>query len=170
MKIALSGKMGAGKNLFLDLLRELYPQHTFKELKFADKLYEITTLIQQTLKVPVEKDGKLLQFIGEHYRARSSRFWCEYFEPCDFSVVTDVRYPEELDTVEWAGYTTVRINRLEENRRPYFLGRNTNHRSETALDDTSTFDHIIENDGTIEEFKDKIKKLSLRSEFATFPL
>lgn len=69
-------------------------------------------------------------------------------------VITDVRFPNELDAVTLApGGLVVRINR------PGMTHVDT-HPSETALDDIS-FVETITNDGTLEELAEKTRKLYL---------
>jgi hypothetical protein len=43
--------------------------------------------------------------------------------------------------------------------RPGFDGAN-NHASETSLDDYDAWDHVVVNDGTLDEFKTKVETLN----------
>jgi len=67
-------------------------------------------------------------------------------------VVTDMRTPREMAALKEAGFTTIKITRKD---RP--IDRDQKHSTEVGLAD-ATFDLHLENDGTIEEFKDKIEK------------
>jgi hypothetical protein len=62
--------------------------------------------------------------------------------------ITDNRFKNEGSFCEEKGYTLLRLNR------PGHITGNADHISETDLDDYP-FNHIITNDGTIEEFKFK---------------
>ena len=63
-------------------------------------------------------------------------------------IITDVRFPNELEAIKKRGGITIRINRKTE--------ESGEHSSETALDNAE-FDHVIENDGVIEELIEKVK-------------
>ena len=84
-------------------------------------------------------------------------------------VITDVRIPDEATTIKRAGGILVKINRpyydpvlddpyydpvLDD---PYILV--PEHPSEHALDDWDDWDLVIDNDGTLEEFRQKCKAL-----------
>jgi dephospho-CoA kinase len=55
---------------------------------------------------------------------------------------------------EWGG-KTIRVNN------PRIKSTENEHISETALDNYEGFDYIITNDGTLEDLKEKIKRLEL---------
>ena len=75
-------------------------------------------------------------------------------------IITDMRFPNELEAVKSKGGISVRINRprvtLEGGDNLY------EHHSETALDDAQ-FDYTIHNNGTIEELIEAVK-IILRKE------
>ena len=64
-------------------------------------------------------------------------------------IVTDVRFPNEAKAIKDRGGIVIRINR------PLYR-LNEQHASETALDNYE-FDHVIENDGSLDELITKIK-------------
>lgn len=70
-------------------------------------------------------------------------------------IITDTRFPNELTAVKEKGGITIRVNRpihaLSQQNNAGLL-----HTSETALD-SAEFDHVIDNNGTIEELTEKIK-------------
>jgi hypothetical protein len=66
-------------------------------------------------------------------------------------VVTDARFPNEADAVQQRGGQLIRITRRG-------IGPANTHPSETSLDDYD-FDLRVENDGTLEEFHEKIRKI-----------
>ena len=82
-------------------------------------------------------------------------------------IITDTRFPNELQAVKDKGGINIRVNRPKERE---LILRNANsiidtrktlepkHKSETALDN-ATFDYTIENDGTLDELIDKIRAL-----------
>ena len=65
--------------------------------------------------------------------------------------VTDVRYPNEAKMILARGGELIRIDRPGVTR--------LDHPSECALDDWTDWDHVIENDGTLGEFEDKVRAL-----------
>ncbi len=65
--------------------------------------------------------------------------------------ITDVRYPNEAKMILARGGELIRIDRPGVTR--------LDHPSECALDDWTDWDHVIENDGTLGEFEDKVRAL-----------
>jgi len=62
-------------------------------------------------------------------------------------VITDMRFPNELDAVKQRGGITIRIERG--------AGNTGDHPSETALDNAQ-FDHRLDNNGTLENLRNDI--------------
>jgi len=80
-------------------------------------------------------------------------------------IITDVRFPNEAQAIKDRGGIVIRVNRTRTvmvKGVKYFLGHDglPEHDSETALDDYD-FDHVIENNGSIEELVEKVKQLNL---------
>lgn len=69
-------------------------------------------------------------------------------------VITDARFPNEAEAIKSRGGQVWRIERLGNS--PAVMPDGTIHRSETSLDDWE-FDKTIHNDGTLEEFHNKIR-------------
>ena len=162
MKIAIAGKAGSGKNLFFEIARQEFPNYHFKELKLAEPIYDCMYAVQNQLGKVLQKDGKLLQILGNHYRENDPDFWIRRFFRNNATglnpgnvIVTDVRFPNELKALKLNGYTVVRIYRQDEYRLNNLGNRNSKDVSETALDKTpdSTFDYIINNNNSLEAFE-----------------
>lgn len=68
-------------------------------------------------------------------------------------IVTDMRFKNELSAIKKNGGITVRINRKDCVK--------IDHPSETELDSES-FDYVIENNGTLEEFEEKINDFLIK--------
>jgi len=68
-------------------------------------------------------------------------------------IITDVRFPNEADAILERGGIMLRVNRGKINP----CSAHDQHISETALDNYSKFNFIIDNNGTIEELVPKIK-------------
>lgn len=84
-------------------------------------------------------------------------------------IITDMRFPNELEAVKSRGGITIRIEKPKErevllvNRTDIIDTRKASkieHESETALDG-AVFDYVIYNDGTIEELIQKVKVILL---------
>lgn len=80
----------------------------------------------------------------------------------DITLITDVRFPNEIecfkkDIPKDFTVTTIRINR-DLNREAGF----NEHESEKALDNYNEFDHIIDNNGTLEDLRKEAKELISR--------
>ena len=77
-------------------------------------------------------------------------------------IITDMRFPNELEAVKKHNGITIRINRgLVERTGKMIQG--LEHISETVLDDAE-FDYVIENNGTIEELIEQVKKILIKEE------
>ena len=65
-------------------------------------------------------------------------------------LVTDVRYPNELEALKTRGFTMIKLVRD--------TGIHDNHPSERNLNDT-LFDYVIDNNGTIKELEEKLLQI-----------
>lgn len=65
-------------------------------------------------------------------------------------IITDTRFPNELDAVRRKNGLAIKIVRNSENT----VG--TQHISETALNHVTDWDYVVENNGTLEELKQKL--------------
>ena len=98
-------------------------------------------------------------------------------------IITDTRFPNELEAIKSRGGITIRVNRYPnkiyvsrganntkeidfDSTNPmhmsHYLGDIRNkHESETALD-KEEFDYVIDNNGTLEELKEKVKEILIK--------
>lgn len=110
---------------------------------------------------------EFLQLIGTecfrdviHPNTWANIFEAKYLNSEHFSekspdwVVTDVRFPNELATIKKLKGITIKIER------PSLKSTDT-HASEMGLD-SSTFDFTVVNDGSIEDFTEKIKQILIK--------
>jgi hypothetical protein len=74
-------------------------------------------------------------------------------------IITDVRFPNELDAVVERKGITIRVHRDLHNGNAHISP--IPHESETALDDTK-FDYEIINDGTLEDLMDKVREILVK--------
>lgn len=105
--------------------------------------------------------GEFLQDLGNTSRRVNSNIWINGlfadYNPVNEGtspvypnwIITDMRYINEFRAVKDRGGITIRVNRNTEE---------SSHISKTELD-KETFDYVIENNGTIEELEEKVKKI-----------
>lgn len=74
-------------------------------------------------------------------------------------IITDVRFPNEVEAIKDRGGIIIRVNREDNTGQ----GKLNPHTSETALDDYE-FDYIIDNFGTIEQLKEKVKTILIKEQ------
>ena len=163
IRIAISGKQRAGKNISADyiqkVLQEKYPNLHLFCLAFADPIVYLEQHSQETLNLPEVKDRLFRTSIGSWARSINPTVFIDYLEQrLSFNedvIVTDCRFPNELSMLEWNDFYTIRIIANEEIRiqrgaDAAFL----NDISETGLDsyeDQEMFNEKIINNGSIEE-------------------
>lgn len=170
MIIGISGKKRSGKDSFFHIVKEqLKTKHPVKRYAFADKVKEFAVEyfnIRQD-EIKNEENRFILQGIGKMVRDELSKdFWInavfsEIYKsrlknPGEISIITDVRYKNEADS----------ILKLDDSLLLRIINKNNNHMvdyhdSENDLNDYH-FDYTIDNSGTLEEYEKKVK-LWLRS-------
>ena len=125
---------------------------------FISEHQEIQNSVGQTA-VTVRR---ILQWWGTEYRRAEdpdywTKAWSRKVEQFDLEkvhvLVDDVRFMNELNAIKGHGGLIVKIER------PGFDGAN-NHASETSLDDYDAWDHVVVNDGTLDEFKTMVETLN----------
>ena len=181
--IGFTGKMKAGKDTSANFLKEEFiknnesPIHAFIQLAFADSLKQICMEhLGLTHHQCYDQDGKeeynefwgmtnreILQRIGTEAMRNGFHkdVWSKITElkikdaikRNAFFIITDVRFPNEAETIRRNGGIIVQIIRpnVESNG---IVG----HASEQNLP-TNLVDEIINNDGTLDDLHKKIKKL-----------
>ncbi len=85
-------------------------------------------------------------------------------------IITDTRFPNELQAVKDKGGISIRVNRhlkfpslFEEPADDEHKPKPVEHPSETALDNAE-FDYIIDNSGTIEELIEKVREILIKEQ------
>lgn len=163
--IGLSGKSGCGKSATASALQKLLPGIVVR-MSFADTLKEEVSRI---FKFPLEwcytnKNGyllctferyaagmphaltvrKLLQWYGtDVMRSRDPEYWVDAMRRklketnAHYVIIDDVRFPNEARMVGECGGILVRLNHFKQ---LMFL---SNHESETALDDYSSWNMVF---------------------------
>ena len=151
--IELCGKAGVGKDTFCnELIKQLSAQgKKCLHIAFADYLKFICKQYFGWNGEKDEKGRELLQQMGtEVFRKKEPNFWvnivAKFLEICsentlfDYAIITDARFPNEIDELAYLGAKPYRIIRNN------FVSSLTNeaqkHASEIALDDF-TMDEIV---------------------------
>ena len=157
----MSGKARSGKDTAAKMVLKKYTGATFA---FAD---DIKKIAYNHFGWHGEKDElgrKLLQDIGTTGRNYDRDIWANKtvdriqewsLQSSDnqLAVVTDTRYPNEIQRIkhEFSDVVTIRITRDSVKK--------LKHPSETALDQWTDWDYLVENNGSLEEFQKKILEI-----------
>ena len=156
----------------------LEEQSKFEIKKFAGKLKEVASLLTgidiedfedqefkklymspewgMTYREFLQKLGTEAMREGLHTNVWVNALFADYkppkmsqYNPSNW-IITDMRFPNELEAVEERKGITIRVVRSGT-----AVGT---HPSETALDD-AYFDHVISNNGTIEDLVEKVRQI-----------
>ena len=75
-------------------------------------------------------------------------------------IITDCRFPNELEAVKKRGGVTIKIERDLMTRKGYSTPTEADlHSSETSLDHITSWDYVIDNNSSAEELKFKVKDI-----------
>ncbi|GAC1605784.1 MAG: hypothetical protein NVS3B25_35130 [Hymenobacter sp.] len=174
--IALSGKRGSGKDTVAKMLQQLAPWGFFKPASFAGKLKEFAKQLtghgdvySQQGKATVLPEwgmsvGELLQRLGTdairnglHENAWVLACFADMRKDQHY-LLTDCRFPNELAAIRARGGVVIRVEGDPLHQQGDGT-RDDQHPSECALDD-ARFDWIIDNDGTLDELKAKVREMT----------
>lgn len=154
MKIAISGKITSGKTTTALKIKEKYKQ--FEIYNFAGRLKELTAELFDA----DPKDRKINQDFGEAVRAIDKLAWIRVIQKRiqdkEFVIIDDLRTPDEFDFCKKNGFYIIRLNISpeEQKRRMKNLYKEDwkthwerrNRYTETALDDCTDFDLVVQSD------------------------
>jgi hypothetical protein len=136
-------------------------------ISFAAPLYRILDFAQAICHFGAGKDRQFLQYVGTEWaRAKNPNVWIDLAmeeirsHPLSTPLfVSDVRFPNEMEALKREGFVLVKIER-DDDKKSYFGVGSEQHASETALNGSDKdWDIIIKNNGTLQEFYDKLKHL-----------
>ena len=174
--ISISGKIGSGKDTIADIIMQYTPYHRWQVKKFAGKLKDIAEILTGVPKINFEDQEfkqqdmgpewgmtyrDLLQKLGTEamrnglhknvwVNALFADFNIDEDEQVSYWIITDSRFPDELEAVKKHNGITIKVIRDSGNT----IG--TTHTSETALDNYTEWDYVIDNTGTLEELKTRV--------------
>lgn len=160
MIVGISGRKRSGKDTVYEMIRlrvhSKLPNVDIRQYAFADPVREFAVRYFGVELDPSRKEEYrfILQGIGEMIREEvNSTYWVyrtirKYEQEFpDVGIITDLRYPNEVDIVKEQGGVVLRVSRGQENT--------DMHPSETSLTDEE-FSDIIYNNGTLEELRMKV--------------
>jgi len=178
MIISITGKIGSGKDTIADIIIQHTPYHDWKIKKFAGKLKDIAEILSGVPKINFEDQEfkkqdmgpewgmtyrDLLQKLGTeamrnglHENVWVNALFADYHfniekdEQMPNWLITDCRFPNELEAVKTHKGITIKVIRDSGNT----IG--TTHASETALDDYTEWDYVVDNNGSIEDLKTQV--------------
>jgi hypothetical protein len=153
MKIAMTGKMGVGKDICIKYLINKYGG---TKIAFSDYLYDILHYAQKVCGFKLQKDRKFLQFIGTDWgREKDDNVWINLTlkkikKTQGYIYISDCRFVNEFNALKNDDFIIIKIvrNKIDYNRE----GTGTrNHISETELDSipNENFNYILENNSSL---------------------
>lgn len=178
--IGISGKIGAGKTTFSNILaEELSKKYKVRFINFADKLKEICFVLTGYRGITQEEKqiflpnwnktvGQILQQLGtdvmrDHFDndvwVKSTFSEIERDTENDIFIIGDCRFENEAKSIKLNDGLVYRINgdpaQIRQNST-----RDLNHPSETNLDTYEYFDNIYENNGSLEDLFSFAKEIA----------
>ena len=158
IRLAFGYQSRVGKDTCADYVIDKYGGI---KLAYAAELYKLCGIIQSFFGAAVVKDTWLLQRMGtlgrEHYGAD---VWVDKLlsrvdaaEPMSHIIVSDIRYPNELDALRARGFVAVNITRPGRE-----IDRDQTHSSENSLG-RADFDYHIANNSTMDELFGRIDRI-----------
>lgn len=175
--IGLNGSMGCGKSEAFKAIKEHAHGRTVVLVKFAQPLYDIQEMIYNRIKsVHVRpdnfiKDRKLLQWIGTDWGRDtiSKTIWVDiwksevqsHIDAGRLVVCDDVRFDNEGELLKELGGIVIRITSDRTAERIDTAAGIKNHASEAGIAH-NLIDMIVENNGTLEEYKNSLSYLCRR--------
>jgi len=168
MRIFLvAGKAGSGKGEVAKLIKEyyIYKLENCVITEYSKYLKGFAKELTDWDGNPNTKPRKYLQELGDKIRKLDSKYFINnmiddmkiYEELADNVVVSDVRFPDEIEDIK-LNFDNVYAIYVENQFAPSKLTiEEQSHRTETALESYNEFDYILAND-TMELLKDKVFK------------
>ena len=168
-----------------------YGFYTGKDKEIADSRFLIKTTPRNLLQIigtdclrdKIHPEIWVRSLMSEYKPTRSYLNVVEelnlpYYEYFPHWVITDVRFPNEVDAIKANDGIVIRVNRkffthtlADGSKVTVERGFLTGHEdelfgkespSETALDDFQDWDYVIDNDGTLEELEEKVRQILIQ--------
>jgi|3_EtaG_2_1085321.scaffolds.fasta_scaffold00450_10 phosphomevalonate kinase len=163
--IGLSGKKQSGKDTVYQLADSLMEDAKIGRVAFGDavrhEVSEITGYRMDFIEEHKSEFRTLLQVWGTDFRRHfnGSDYWLEKMAEVvdkasshyDVLFITDVRFSNEAEWLKSIGGKLVKVERRQEVYRHIEDAIPDCHSSETAMDDYSKYDYVINNNGSENE-------------------
>jgi hypothetical protein len=168
----LAGKARSGKDTVAKIISEYYKGKKIVQIGFADYIKGYCQKITGWDGTDETKPREVMQHVGSDIvRDKINKDFfinrvCEDIEVYkyffDVIIISGARFPNELE-IPKQKFSNVFVIKME---RPNYENELTikqkAHITENALDDYKNYDYVIENNGDIQELKEKVKEM-LRS-------
>ena len=161
--IILSGKQFSGKDTFAAFLLEFLPD--FTRIGIADSIKIEYGKQKGLTREEIEKNKPLYRAdlidLGNWGRAQDPDYWLNKIIAFDGNVIVpDIRLPHELELFKSHGAIAIRVEAPRDNRAKRGVLVKEDDPTEMSLDKIKEWDYIIQNDGTLEDLREKAKNLS----------
>ena len=109
--------------------------------------------------------NSLMNEYKPQWKEETKVYWKERLSEYPNFIITDLRFPNEMEAVKKKGGITIRVNRPCDicggsgyHKMSCPVSKSGEHESETILD-SAAFDYVIENSGSIEELIEKVREI-----------
>lgn len=168
--ILCSGLARSGKDTTAEIIRDNLEAKGYKVLitHYADLLKFICRNYFGWNGEKDEAGRTMLQYVGtDCVRNQNPDYWVDFVanfvrmfpNKWNFVIVSDVRFPNEIDRITDAGFTATHIRIVRPNFVSPLSEKQQQHPSETSLDNAQ-YDYLLINDGNLETLKQKVIKLT----------
>jgi dephospho-CoA kinase len=166
--IIISGKARTGKSTVANIMKEYFDEKGLKTIILAYARY-IKMFAKDVSNWDGSEEAKpraLLQEIGtdiirkkidnDFFVRRMTEDIKLYSYFMDVAIISDARFIDEIEYIKKHFKNTITINIVKSNLETDLTKKEQTHPSETSLDNYNKYDYILDNDGSIEELKEKI--------------
>ena len=160
--VVISGKQFSGKDTVANILKKYLS--TFKFAPLADAIKIEFSKEKNLTFNEIERNKPIyraeLIVLGNKRRTEDPNYWIKKVLSIDSNIiVTDIRLKYEIKTFEKLNAIKIRVesDRIERAKRGKLVKENDP--TEIDLDDYKDWDYLIENNGTVEELKEKSEEL-----------
>ena len=170
MKIyVICGKARHGKDTTALAIKKAYGDKKVINLSYGSYIKEFAKNISDWDGRDETKPRELLQHLGTEVirnnidkdffikrLCNDIRVYSYYF---DVITISDARFPDEIITPKKLFDDVITIKVIRDNFETNLSKSEQKHSTETALDDFNDYDFVIENNGSIEELEEKVKRI-----------
>ncbi len=167
--LIIAGKSHVGKDTVSNIIKEKAKEYNLKviKLQFSTYIKMYAKLISNWDGLEEDKPRELLQNLGSEIRDNyNNLFFVNRMiddikilsKYADIITITDARLPFEIDEVA-KRFNAYKIYVRKDNAKANMTDKEKNHITEKALDNYNDFDYIIDNNGNLEDLKNRVETL-----------